>query len=134
MTMQIKGLMELKMAGEMWSPYGSQCTFSFFVQVFRKRLLKRVWEKPNVSGTPWPHSKFQGRFQCFVSGCIKPLYRCMDLNLLSSTLLINNPRKVEQHLQVNFLYKDLNFFCIQILSSLLIMRKLMPDILMSIHL
>lgn len=62
MTKQIKGLIELKMAGEMWSPYGSQSTFPFFVQEFRKRLLKRVWEKPNVLGTQWPHSKFQGRF------------------------------------------------------------------------
>lgn len=95
MTKQIKELIELKMAREMWSPYGSQCIFPFFVQVFRKRLLKRVWEKPNVLGTQWPHSKFQGRLQCFVSGCVKPLSRSMDLNLVSSTFLINRPKKVE---------------------------------------
>lgn len=112
MTKQIKGLTELKMAWEMQSPYGSQCTFPFFIQVFRKRLLKRVWEKPNVSGTPWPHSKFQGRLQCFLSGCVKPLSRCTDLSLDSFTFLINHPRKAEYHLQVSLLYKDLNFSCI----------------------
>lgn len=62
---------------------------------YSERNFKRVWEKPNVLGTPWPHSKFQGRFQCFVSGCVKPFSRCMNFNLLSSTFLINHPEKVE---------------------------------------
>lgn len=134
MTKQIKGLTELKMAGELQAPYGSQCTFLFFLQVFRKRLLKRVREKPNSSGAPWPHSKFQGRLQCFVSGYVKSLSRWIDLTLGSpSMFLIKHPRKAQQYLQVNLFCKGLNFACIETLSSLFILGKLMSDILVRIY-